>query len=93
MPKTNELDWDKLYKESQNLNDIIEENQILWALLGMPQSAMDDKDHQHWYKCVQKALAAHNADKKGVDITLNWDESPEGYNGPCMCKLCRSYGD
>lgn len=22
-----------------------------------------------------------------------WDEHPEGYDYPCLCKLCRSYGD
>lgn len=25
--------------------------------------------------------------------TVDWDEHPEGYDGPCLCGLCRSYAD
>ncbi len=28
-----------------------------------------------------------------LDMTKLLDEHPEGYDGPCMCKLCLSYGD
>lgn len=28
-----------------------------------------------------------------LKMTNMLDEHPEGYNGPCMCKVCCSYGD
>lgn len=28
-----------------------------------------------------------------LDMSSLLDEHPEGYNGPCLCKLCCSYGD
>jgi len=30
---------------------------------------------------------------KLLELTEYEDEHPEDYNGPCMCKLCQSYGD
>jgi hypothetical protein len=28
-----------------------------------------------------------------LDMTTAEEEHPDGYNGPCGCKLCRSYAD
>lgn len=28
-----------------------------------------------------------------LEMTEMLDEHPEGYDGPCSCKLCQSYGD
>jgi hypothetical protein len=28
-----------------------------------------------------------------LEMTRMLDEHPEGYDGPCACKLCCSYGD
>lgn len=28
-----------------------------------------------------------------VELTMELDEHPDGYDGPCMCKLCQSYLD
>jgi len=34
------------------------------------------------------------ADNNGFfDLTAKLDEHPEGYDRPCLCKLCQSYGD
>jgi len=30
---------------------------------------------------------------KWLDLTRNMDEHPEGWDTPCECKLCQSYGD
>lgn len=30
--------------------------------------------------------------KKLLELSENLDEHPEGYDGPCLCKLCKSYG-
>ncbi len=27
-----------------------------------------------------------------IEMTRKLDEHPEGYDGPCLCKLCMSYG-
>lgn len=35
------------------------------------------------------AYAKHKADL--IDLTMKFDEHPEGYDGPCLCKLCQSY--
>jgi len=31
--------------------------------------------------------------EKLLKKTERVDEHPEGYNGPCLCHLCMSYGD
>lgn len=32
--------------------------------------------------------------EKEMIIFTEWQDShPEGYDGPCLCGLCRSYGD
>lgn len=28
-----------------------------------------------------------------VELTMELEEHPDGYDGPCMCKLCQSYLD
>lgn len=28
-----------------------------------------------------------------LEMTRKLDEHPEGYDGPCLCKLCMSYSD
>lgn len=28
-----------------------------------------------------------------IELTKKLDEHPEGYDGPCLCALCRSYAD
>lgn len=28
-----------------------------------------------------------------LDMTRELEEHPEGYEGPCLCRLCVSYGD
>lgn len=28
-----------------------------------------------------------------LEETMKEEEHPEDYDGPCMCKLCQSYGD
>lgn len=35
-------------------------------------------------------LEAEN--KQLLELSENLDEHPEGYDGPCLCKLCKSYG-
>ncbi|KKN74462.1 hypothetical protein LCGC14_0390820 [marine sediment metagenome] len=32
------------------------------------------------------------ANKQLLELSESLDEHPEGYEGPCLCKLCRSYG-
>jgi hypothetical protein len=28
-----------------------------------------------------------------IELTIKIDEHPDGYDGPCLCALCRSYAD
>jgi hypothetical protein len=28
-----------------------------------------------------------------IELTIKIDEHPDGYDGPCLCALCRSYGE
>ena len=37
-----------------------------------------------------KELKAEN--KQLLELSENLNEHPEGYNGPCLCQLCKSYG-
>lgn len=37
-----------------------------------------------------KELEADNRDL--LELSENLDEHPEGYEGPCLCMLCKSYG-
>ena len=37
-----------------------------------------------------KELEAEN--KQLLELSENLNEHPEGYNGPCLCQLCKSYG-
>jgi len=38
-----------------------------------------------------KAMKVQNNDL--LELSSNLNEHPEDYNGPCMCKLCQSYGE
>lgn len=31
------------------------------------------------------------ANKQLLELSENLNEHPEGYEGPCLCKLCKSY--
>jgi hypothetical protein len=35
----------------------------------------------------------HRAYKDLLELTEKLDKHPEGYDGPCLCRLCRSYND
>lgn len=37
-----------------------------------------------------KELEVEN--KQLLELSENLDEHPEEYDGPCLCKLCKSYG-
>ena len=74
-------------------NNIKIERDIFFGLLNMPRSEMSDEDYRDWYSCVQKMLAAIESGIRGVDITMDWEEHPNNYESPCLCRLCRSYGD
>ena len=37
-----------------------------------------------------KELEVEN--KQLLELSENLNEHPEGYNGPCLCQLCKSYG-
>lgn len=41
----------------------------------------------HWWRW---RLKRENPDAAHM---VDWDEHPEGHDGPCLCGLCRSYGD
>lgn len=40
-----------------------------------------------------KGLFLNERGGKLLRMTMNEEEHPEDYDGPCMCKLCCSYGD
>ena len=69
------------------------ERDIFLGLLRIAHSQWDDPDYALWYKCVQKLLRDLRKGNIGLALTTQWDEHPKGYDGPCDCKLCRSYGD
>lgn len=47
-----------------------------------------------WSKELEAQLLENsdNGDKV-FQLTKDFDECPEDWDGPCLCKLCRSYGD
>lgn len=49
---------------------------------------------------VERLVALRKAEERWkherdllLDMTRSLDEHPEGYEGPCMCQVCQSYGD
>lgn len=43
------------------------------------------------YKAMMEALAEIDHGKPLMALTERLVEHPEGYEGPCLCALCRSY--
>ena len=66
---------------------------IFIELFRRSHSEMDNSDYQQWYECVQKLYNDYNKGIRGIELTKRWDEHPEYFDVPCICKLCRSYGD
>ncbi|KKM64584.1 hypothetical protein LCGC14_1499860 [marine sediment metagenome] len=96
----NQDDWkqerDELREELAKCKPSAEleyEKTLLLELLGLPQSQMDNADYLAWYACVQKTWKDAKDGKRGILLTARWDEHPEGFDVPCLCALCRSYGD
>ena len=49
-------------------------------------------DHsKEWDEAMGIMIDQYKKGKRGVELTEAWDEHPEGYDFPCICKLCKSY--
>lgn len=69
------------------------ERDIFLELLSMAHPKMSNKEYKEWYSYVEQIIQAVKNGKIGVDITMDWDEHPVEFDAPCLCRLCRSYGD
>ena len=61
---------------------------------------MMTKDEWDQLERIDKLVRSGKASAMGrsnysirLEETRNEDEHPEGYEGPCLCRLCCSYGD
>lgn len=59
----------------------------------------DSVEHYNWtvvenkLKAKDKRIEELEAENKQLlELSENLNEHPEGYNGPCLCQLCKSYG-
>jgi len=47
-----------------------------------------------WTKGLEKKLLNKNTTGEQVyQLTKDIDEHPDEWEGPCLCRLCQSYGD
>jgi len=72
---------------------------------GVIQLEADSKEHNlDWKKIhelgqdiaiavwsARKQLGFHDHENQLIDLTMMLDEHPEGWEGPCMCKMCLEY--
>lgn len=88
---------DQLKAECDRLRAEVEEidyeKALLLELLRLPHSEMDEVMYQDWYRCAQGIVNGFEKGTRGIELTARWDEHPEGFDVPCVCKLCQSYGD
>ena len=80
-------------QRNEEIERLKETDAVTFSLIDLPHSPMSDGDKQQWYGCLQQLLQARQDGKTGIDLTAEWDEHPEHYDGPCRCALCCSYGD
>ena len=66
------------------------------ALIGLEQEEESDAARElgiqacDTLEAAKKELEVEN--KQLLELSENLNEHPEGYNGPCLCQLCKSYG-
>ena len=54
----------------------------------------DNLKPNEWTKELETKLLNKNTTvEQEYQLTKNIDEHPEGWDGPCFCMLCQSYGD
>ena len=57
------------------------------ATASNPMSSISTEELEYLRKRVEEC------EKYIVEISMQIDEHPEYWEGPCLCKLCQSYGD
>lgn len=48
---------------------------------------------EEWTRFVADVMTAYDSGSRGIKLTIRDGEHPEGLDIPCLCQLCRSYGD
>lgn len=76
---------DEIRHSKQNMDSI----QELAALIGLPEL---DENTLYGGAAIRKGIIELlKQNKELLAMTRKLDEHPEGYDGPCECKLCMSY--
>ncbi len=53
----------------------------------------EDWDHLQYLSAANLSPMGRLHYDELLDRTIEEEEHPEDYDGPCFCELCRSYGD
>jgi hypothetical protein len=79
--------------DPEELEELEYEKTLLVELLRCATQINTVGESNNWDECARLLLEDIDAGKRGIELTGRWEEHPERFDVPCVCKLCRSYGD
>lgn len=83
--------YDRLHSKDERIKELEAEiKQARGVAFCWQQTAQERREKQEELQERIKELEAEN--KQLLELSENLNEHPEGYNGPCLCQLCKSYG-